>query len=1477
MDETAPSLRSSPATEAKDRAPHSHAIAKFVNRLNAAITRSPLLKVSSKSTAKQIDLNRFSCISQRTPLMILEQLIAGKTAKLQFAGTNVAAGHSNAGSEGEALFGGASGRRPEIVLQSQLEQLRRYADLARRETGIHALWVGYPLVYVPPPEDSEASGLLAPVFLIPTAIVPSKTRQGQIDLERYDNLSPRFNTAMAESVRRCHGIELEQPLPDELQDLSMQWMDAFLTRFGEQFEPGASWPGMTSVRGVPAVSELVNPRATQIFSAGVLGIFRWQNESILADLDALRKMETLPESADGLMRGTKREEPRVSPPPESDRYFVTDADFSQQRVVWKARVRGGLVVHGPPGTGKSQTIVNIIADALAHNKTVLMVCQKDAATRVVKTRLDAAGLGGLCIEMHDPETDRPAVFREIRDQVEKFFASPQSAHEATREGLSRDIERAERDLDEFAAAMHQSHPRHGASYRHLLGLEGKIQKKFATARSITGIKQIGGAIDCNTLDSLLAEVESAGRLFFEARYLANPWKRRLDSMIMTPSIGSDIQETLQQARTLDLDHAALVKNSGVGCELPQDLHAFGASKKSVFATLASFAKLASRERSLIAGWLKSLRESDGRAVESTRERLINTTKLAEQVSKTAQDPAWREAMLRAAAIDARAARAAAGVVARYEKNFARVLWPEYRNAKQTLQRYRPDAIGVGLFTIAKAAEAYFDAEERRLSLLEAVKTLHPCEPLETDDASAANAHTQIVGKTYNAAVKIAKLLASEPWAKAIIEEVVAAPSPEVVLSTHMTRVSARQEIVEKLLPRLKELESWLLPDFVGELRARVLRGENITDHLRLLEECLPNFDALVAFDASARTGNGPAQQAIDHLVRYEAEAAASPSSVRPLHAKPTSSAEQGEWWRALVGMAVLDHWREESFAARPVLKRTMVQNQDDLALELRRKLDAKRKLEALVIKSRWTARQQDVIKNPWEVYFKQKGGKNGPAKKLREAVRLSLGQGLLALRPVWLTNPAAAAQVFPLDAGLFDVVIFDEASQCPIEQALPVVCRGKTVIVAGDEKQLPPTGFFSPDSTGTEDDDEDESPASELAVDAAQAKVITRHVTEAEDLLAAAVASLPHDYLSVHYRSENPALIEFSNRAFYNGLLESPPATVPIGVSASPISFIRVGGVYERGAGKRVNREEAKRVVTETRQLLLNDPRRPTIGIVTFNQPQRELIQDLLEEERQKDPAFAEAYDAEVNRCIDNQDVGLFVKNLENVQGDERDIMVFSTTFGPDEKQKFLRNFGPVGSQGGERRLNVAVTRAKRRIIVVSSMPTNEISTALQGTDGAGAGITPSGYLQLYLAYAEAVSSGQVAQMKRVLDRMRGTLVAAPTGGGPESILEEEIMSALIDMGYKVDSQIGVGGFRIDLAIRHPAHDRGYVLGVECDGAAYHSDRSARLRDVWRQSILQDRYGWRIYRVWSTRWWHYREQELARLKAAVEKASIALA
>jgi hypothetical protein len=469
---------------------------------------------------------------------------------------------------------------------------------------------------------------------------------------------------------------------------------------------------------------------------------------------------------------------------------------------------------------------------------------------------------------------------------------------------------------------------------------------------------------------------------------------------------------------------------------------------------------------------------------------------------------------------------------------------------------------------------------------------------------------------------------------------------------------------------------------------------------------------------------------------------------------------------------------------------------------------------------------------------------------------------------------------------MFDIVIFDEASQCPVEQALPILYRAKRVVIAGDRKQLPPTSFFT-SAVDTEDlDEEPREPGEEPAPDSEKAKkALTERMelagkqaaASAEDLLEASLPILCDTYLLVHYRSRHPSLIGFSNRSFYDSRLEIPPLATPGPYGEAPaISYLQVNGLYE----KQTNTQEARYVVKLLKEIWAAD-KPPTVGVVTFNLKQRELIEDLLEDETYTDEDFAVKLNREGKRTDGRQDVGFFVKNLESVQGDEREVIILCTTFGYDETGRFRRAFGPLNvrrSGEGWRRLNVVVTRAKRRVIVVTSMPIEHISHVLGTSAGEAGELSGRDYLQLYLAYAKAVSSKDQDAAQAVLKKAAALGKAGSPPGrvaaGHRTELENEIYEGLAARGHVVERHVGESGFRIDLAVRRAGGLPGYALGIECDGMSYHADH-ARYRDIWRKWVLE-RNGWALHRVWSVDWWNAPEESMRKLEEAV-KAKVGVA
>ncbi len=435
---------------------------------------------------------------------------------------------------------------------------------------------------------------------------------------------------------------------------------------------------------------------------------------------------------------------------------------------------------------------------------------------------------------------------------------------------------------------------------------------------------------------------------------------------------------------------------------------------------------------------------------------------------------------------------------------------------------------------------------------------------------------------------------------------------------------------------------------------------------------------------------------------------------------------------------------------------------------------------------------------------------------------------------IWLMTPESVSEVLPLEKGLFDLLIFDEASQIYIEKGIPSISRANRVVIAGDHKQLRPsslgTGRIDYDEEAEEFEDEQENAA-----------------LEEESLLDLARFKYPSVLLNYHYRSKYEELINFSNYAFYDGRLNvSPNIKEP---SAPPIEVIKIND------GKwidRCNRNEALKVVQTIKKFLSNRQHNETLGVITFNSNQRDLILDELDRECLKDREFSLICKKEFERKENGEDFSLFVKNIENVQGDERDCIIFSIGYAKNEAGKVIRNFGWLNQRGGENRLNVAITRAKQKIYIITSILPQELYVDDLKTKGPH-------IFRKYLEYSYAISNGDKELAKQVLYSFTDENKTAGDDNTFNSKFEKQVYASLLDKGLKVDTLVGVGQYKIDFAIKDKHNN--YVLGIECDGKLYNDSVLTRERDIYRQKYLESR-GWKMYRIWSYSWWHNKDKEI---------------
>jgi len=489
--------------------------------------------------------------------------------------------------------------------------------------------------------------------------------------------------------------------------------------------------------------------------------------------------------------------------------------------------------------------------------------------------------------------------------------------------------------------------------------------------------------------------------------------------------------------------------------------------------------------------------------------------------------------------------------------------------------------------------------------------------------------------------------------------------------------------------------------------------------------------------------------------------------------------------------------------------------------------------------------------------FNKRGSRGEKRNSLRKILRTDFNL-FTSFYPVLLVSPSVCGSIIPLIEGLFDVVIFDEASQLRIEDTFPALLRGKIKIISGDSQQMPPSNFFQGGNAILSPTDEDTE--EEINFQSENAKI--KHsidLADSESLLVYAEnCNFEASFLKIHYRSQHPSLIEFSNHAFYGKRLIPMPAKHEY----KPIEFIQVAGLYEDS----VNLDEAKQVI----DILLNkikplaNGKYPSVGVATFNLYQRNLILEEITKARQN---------SAIDKKLSLYGSDFFVKNLENIQGDERDIIILSTTFGKRKDGSFRQQFGPILQQNGYKLLNVIITRAKIKMFVCTSIPEekiNEYPTLLRENKNTGRAV-----FYAYLAYSKAISENNTEVLNEILkllyDNCESRQYDSEYNLGSESPFEEEVFNRLgAKIGEeRIEQQYKIGGFRIDLVIKSKITLKP-IIAIECDGAEYHSSNEAYAWDIFRESVIKP-YGFIFFRIWSTNWWYSAERELNKLVEFIDR------
>ncbi|MGG5819353.1 AAA domain-containing protein [Falsiroseomonas sp. HW251] len=1406
----------------------------FEKRVAGSVARGPLVRFTIGKTTPRVDIMELGTPG-RTGEALVSHVIERTDVQLTLD---------------------PSGYMSDEQVASRLRKLVNQASTFRRDTGIDGRFLGFPFFVTRDGRSGSGAGTprVAPVLLWPVTLeMPPGWGQGaQIAFDR-EREEVRLNPALEGIVGSANFPRWKAARDELLAKGSLRVSDVM-----DVLSHLAPPRGRSIVR-LPGKDTKVDPGVSEFLPAAALFNAEFTGQVVAEDLRQIRGKPlsgTVLEVA--LRLGEPVRPPAGQPSAERDRYLTVESDPSQDDAVERSRNAPGLVVEGPPGTGKSQTIVNIVANAIGHGETVLVVCQKQAALQVVKKRLEAEGLGERLFALRDINKDRTEVVTKLRSQVEAVL-SPAAARATTsrrqREDRAARIETLERELDLHHEALQHIDDASGLSYRatlsELVGLEAAGPVVQAPR-----LRQIVGRLSGGELSALEEACGPLSRIWLTSGYEQSPLAA-LRLFAADEGTADLIRADLAAFRKAEQRRVDLAKRAEPGFETeePEVIRAWLAREAAILDGLDD------NSRQRLARWLDLFRTDGGTA--ATGDELL--TKLQGIVGSLgalnakSHDPAVFGMLAAKLDVDLGQIIVDLAAWAKRPGFFGKLSPARWR------MRGRVRALAV---------ELRVEAQDEPLARLRAAAELEQrLRPLRSQVASIREAlrsdglpdKLDLEGLRASAQQLLDDVLRARDAARAVLAcpatELAAAaaklPTREALAAfrERLEAACARYDARQTSLALLDPLAEWVEGAYLEAWRLRAKSGEDTS----------PIADRITVALARLR----PYQQ-------FRARAASLPDTALKLFAELRSVG--AALWKVLPseldGVVRRTIRREALLAvkarlesARPELLFERVELEAKVASLAR--LDAEmRELNKAVLSSDLD-RGRLASATAWEDLTRLRGPR---VRRLREIMDAGPDLGLMHLRPVWLMNPDVASRVLPLRPGLFDLVVYDEASQMPVEHAVPTLFRAKRAVISGDEKQMPPSSFFS-SSVGS--DEEEALDADELDEGATDAERIAleegwnrREVKDCPDLLQLGRAALPVATLQIHYRSKYRELIGFSNAAFYGGTL-SIPARHPADEirRALPIEVIRVDGVYVN----QTNPEEAERIVSLLEYYWSRPSDEcPTIGVVTFNRKQADLIEDAVERRAVEDEEFAVALRRERDRLQDGEDMGFFVKNVENVQGDERDVVIFSTTFGRDSRGTFRRNFGVLGAVGGERRLNVAVTRAREKVVLVTSMPTRDVS------DWLSSGHTPSkprDYLQAYLDHAERVHACDEHAIRNSASRLgaKQPPKTSRTLEGDHDGLADAVAAYISELGHDPKSAHEAGdAFSIDFAVVDPRTGL-FGIGIECDAPAHSLLARARAREIWRRGVL-GRAIPVVHRISSRDWYHSPDEERARLRSALKQA-----
>ncbi|PAY19002.1 DNA helicase [Rhodopirellula sp. SM50] len=1303
-----------------------------------------------------------------------DRLSSGKKLKLvSLPDANVAAGRDTAHHQKTNLedleleYANAALARNEVCatiggeeLAKRLVTLYRSSrnDLAEGGSNTLYLAVGF-LRWKERPSDSRS--FRAPLLLVPAKLLRRNANSAYRLAHHEDDV--RFNATLIQKLKRdfnCDLSRFESELPTDKNGVDVQQVFHSVRR---------------AIRELPGF-EVVDESALASFSFAKY--LMWKDLVDRSDqLEQNRVVRHLVRNPEIAFQ--PEAETSIPDQDEMDGRFEPrelihplDADSSQLAAVMAAAQGHDFVLVGPPGTGKSQTIANMIAQCLASGKTVLFVAEKTAALDVVQRRLEQNGLGDFCVELHSNKAERKRFLHQLNQAWQNGGIKRRTAWKK----INEDLHRSRDQLNAYVQSLHRQ-----------------------ASNGWTAYQAIGVSVAGQSLET--AELS-----------WPDPDQHDQHAYRHLETLANEI--SLHYAAVIDMDPLAAVTRTEWSMQWERELLD---QCKTLIEAIDDFRPELQRFCAAL-----GLQETE-QPTDASLSTLRNLHRLAIELADTVNDD-------------------------------FRTVFDDHLDELPEHLKELDDAINAFDRAAAECALTFDDDDLRRI----------PVDQLKQDWNTAVASYWPMSYLRKRAVIKslqsIAKLGVADPpndftpireMQRAItrIDRNPLASRDHLWQHRHSATASIGQHL-QRCQALLQVIRRVAKPEAESASQFETLR-QTLEPFLRKRSSDTPLFevakqyaDDFVAFDTAAGR--------FEHVAGSRAHPTESPhcltASVEMARRIQANRTKLQRWtaWQSVRGRAcevglepIVSATEERRIPCDGVADRFRLAyvrwwlprmiDSDNVLREFQRfqhentirefiELDAKARSAAAGRVRKSVAHrlpdQSEVPRKSELGLLRHQIGLKRPSKSIRELVSM-MPEHFASLAPCLLMSPLSIAQYLPADQPPFDVVIFDEASQITTWDAIGAIARGRQTIIVGDPNQLPPTNFF-----GKSNDDEDD-------------EELEDYERDLESILDEAKASgLPTLQLNWHYRSRHESLIAFSNHHYYeNKLVTFPsPETTDSAVTLRHLPHSQ----YDRGK-TRTNPIEAEAIVAESvarmkQWLELPEPDRKTLGVVTFNSQQQTLIQDLFDQAQRDDPTLEWFFS-------DDRIEPTVVKNLENVQGDERDLMLFSITFGPGKSGKVPLTFGALNRDGGERRLNVAVTRARQELIVFSSFKAYQ----LPAENSKSRGVRD---LKAFLAFAEKGAAE--------FHRPESESDATPKFG---SALEAAIADRLQSRGWDVTPQVGVSGFRIALAIRDPHDKRTYLAGIECDGATYRNSATARDRDKTRQWVLEN-LGWNIVRVWSRDWWY---------------------